>query len=117
MHQRIVRHEIVGDNEADFNDRYYGNNDIMAGEPMHGTHVSGIIAAERNNGKGMDGIDDNVRIMMIRAVPNGDEHDKDIALAIRYAVDNGARVINMSFGKNISPEKSWVELFGTVCRK
>jgi cell wall-associated protease len=104
-----VRHQIVGDNEADFNDRYYGNTDIMAGDPMHGTHVSGIIAAERNNGKGMDGIDDNVRIMMIRAVPNGDEHDKDIALAIRYAVDNGARVINMSFGKNLSPEKSWVD--------
>ena len=104
-----VRHEIVGDNEADFNDRYYGNNNIAAGDPMHGTHVSGIIAAERNNGKGMDGIDDNVRIMMIRAVPNGDEHDKDIALAIRYAVDNGARVINMSFGKNLSPEKEWVD--------
>lgn len=104
-----LRHEIVGDNEADFNDRNYGNSDIMAGDPMHGTHVAGIIAAERNNGKGIDGIDDNVRIMMIRAVPNGDEHDKDIALAIRYAVDNGARVINMSFGKNISPEKSWVD--------
>jgi cell wall-associated protease len=104
-----VRHDIVRDNEEDFNDRYYGNSDIMAGDPMHGTHVSGIIAAERNNGKGMDGIDDNVRIMMIRAVPNGDEHDKDIALAIRYAVDNGARVINMSFGKNLSPEKPWVD--------
>jgi cell wall-associated protease len=104
-----LRHDIVGDNEADFNDRYYGNSDIMAGDPMHGTHVSGIIAAERNNGKGIDGIDDNVRIMMIRAVPNGDEHDKDIALAIRYAVDNGARVINMSFGKNLSPEKEWVD--------
>lgn len=104
-----TRHEIVGDNENDFSDRYYGNNDVMAGDPMHGTHVSGIIAAERGNGKGMDGIDDNVRIMMIRAVPNGDEHDKDIALAIRYAVDNGARVINMSFGKNLSPEKPWVD--------
>src|SRR3984957_16655639 len=104
-----TRHEIVGDNENDFNDRNYGNNDVMAGDPMHGTHVSGIIAAERNNGKGMDGIDDNVRIMMIRAVPNGDEHDKDIALAIRYAVDNGARVINMSFGKDLSPEKPWVD--------
>jgi len=103
------RHEIVADNEKDFNDRYYGNNDLMAGEPLHGTHVSGIIAAERNNGKGIDGIDDNVRIMMIRAVPNGDEHDKDIALAIRYAVDNGARVINMSFGKNLSPQKQWVD--------
>jgi len=103
------RHDIVKDNENDFNDRYYGNNDVMAGDPMHGTHVTGIIAAERGNGKGMDGVCDNVRVMMIRAVPNGDEHDKDIALAIRYAVDNGARVINMSFGKNLSPEKSWVD--------
>jgi cell wall-associated protease len=103
------RHEIVQDNEEDFNDRYYGNNDIMAGDPMHGTHVSGIIAAQRDNGIGMDGIADNVRIMMIRAVPNGDEHDKDIALAIRYAVDNGARVINMSFGKHLSPHKDWVD--------
>ncbi|MBS1934166.1 MAG: S8 family peptidase [Bacteroidetes bacterium] len=104
-----TRREIVKDNELDISDRYYGNNDVMAGEPMHGTHVSGIIGAERNNGKGMDGVADNVRIMMIRAVPNGDEHDKDIALAIRYAVDNGARVINMSFGKNLSPEKEWVD--------
>ena len=103
------RKDIVKDNEADINDRYYGNNDIMAGDPMHGTHVSGIIAAERDNGKGMDGIADNVRIMMIRAIPNGDEHDKDIALAIRYAADNGARVINMSFAKGFSPEKPWVD--------
>ncbi|HMH21292.1 MAG TPA: S8 family peptidase [Puia sp.] len=103
------RKEIVKDNESDIGDRYYGNGDVMAGDPMHGTHVSGIIAAERNNGKGMDGIADNVRIMMIRAVPNGDEHDKDIALAIRYAVDNGARVVNMSFGKNLSPGKQWVD--------
>jgi len=106
---RDYRAEIVKDNENDINDSLYGNNDIMASDPMHGTHVSGIIAAERNNGKGMNGIADNVRIMMIRAVPNGDEHDKDIALAIRYAVDNGAKVVNMSFGKNLSPEKSWVD--------
>lgn len=103
------RAEIVKDNENDINDSLYGNSDVMATDPMHGTHVSGIIAAERNNGKGMNGIADNVRIMMIRAVPNGDEHDKDIALAIRYAVDNGAKVVNMSFGKNLSPEKSWVD--------
>jgi subtilisin family serine protease len=106
---RDYRKEIVKDNESDINDRNYGNNDIMAGDPMHGTHVSGIIGAIRNNGKGANGIADNVRIMMIRAVPNGDEHDKDISLAIRYAVDNGARVINMSFGKNISPQKKWVD--------
>lgn len=103
------RGDIVKDNEADINDRYYGNNDIMAGTPFHGTHVSGIIGGVRNNGKGIDGIADNVRIMMVRAVPDGDEHDKDIALAIRYAVDNGARIINMSFGKGFSPQKQWVD--------
>jgi len=103
------RHDVVKDNEDDINDKYYGNNDIMAGDPMHGTHVAGIIAAERGNGKGMDGIADNVKIMMLRVVPNGDEHDKDISLAIRYAVDNGAKVINMSFGKHLSPYKKWVD--------
>ncbi|MEJ7738190.1 MAG: S8 family peptidase [Chitinophagaceae bacterium] len=106
---RDYRAEIVKDDETDINDRYYGNSDIMAGTPFHGTHVSGIIAAKRNNKKGIDGIADNVRIMTIRAVPDGDEHDKDIALAIRYAVDNGAKVVNMSFGKGFSPEKNWVD--------
>ncbi len=103
------RDEIVKDNEDDINDRYYGNNDVMAGTPSHGTHCSGIIAAVRNNGIGMNGIADNVRIMMVRAVPDGDEHDKDIANAIRYATDNGAQIISMSFGKDFSPEKSWVD--------
>lgn len=105
------RAEIVQDNYNDFNDRYYGNSDVMAGteNSLHGTHVAGIIGAARNNGKGVNGIADNVKIMMIRAVPDGDEHDKDIALAIRYAVDNGARVVNMSFGKGYSPEKKWVD--------
>jgi len=103
------RGEITGDNENDINDKFYGNSDVMATTPFHGTHVSGIIAAARSNGKGMDGVADNVRIMMIRAVPDGDEHDKDIALGIRYAVDNGAKVINMSFGKDFSPSKKWVD--------
>lgn len=103
------RADIVGDNENDINDRFYGNNDIMAATPFHGTHVSGIIAAARDNNKGIDGVADNVKIMMIRAVPDGDEHDKDIALAIRYAVDNGAKVVNMSFGKDFSPQKRWVD--------
>ena len=103
------RGEIVKDNENDINDRYYGNNDVMAGTPSHGTHCSGIIAAARNNGIGMDGIANDVKIMMVRAVPDGDEHDKDISNAIRYAVDNGAQVISMSFGKDFSPEKNWVD--------
>ncbi|HEY1202025.1 MAG TPA: S8 family peptidase, partial [Niastella sp.] len=103
------RGDITKDNEADINDRSYGNPDVMASTPFHGTHVSGIIGAVRGNDKGMDGVADNVRIMMIRAVPDGDEHDKDIALAIRYAADNGAKVVNMSFGKDFSPQKKWVD--------
>ena len=105
------RNEVVKDNYNDINDRFYGNNNLMVDldGALHGTHVAGIIAAARNNGKGVDGIADNVKIMMIRAVPDGDEHDKDIALAIRYAVDNGAKVVNMSFGKGFSPEKKWVD--------
>ncbi|HQW83949.1 MAG TPA: S8 family serine peptidase [Ferruginibacter sp.] len=103
------RKNIVGDDENNLDDRDYGNNDLMGANPMHGTHCAGIIAAARDNGKGMDGIADNVRIMSLRVVPDGDEHDKDIALAIRYAVDNGAKIISMSFGKSFSPKKKWVD--------
>ncbi|MBP8114478.1 MAG: S8 family peptidase [Chitinophagaceae bacterium] len=105
------RANIVKDNYKDFNDKFYGNNNVMVSNKsaLHGTHVSGIIGAARGNGKGMDGVADNVKIMTLRAVPDGDEHDKDIALAIHYAVDNGAQVINMSFGKGFSPEKKWVD--------
>ncbi len=106
---KTYRKDIVGDDETNFNDRKYGNNDIMADFSMHGTHCAGIIGAVRNNGKGMDGIASNVRIMALRVVPNGDEHDKDIALAIRYAVDHGAQIISMSFGKGYSPQKHWVD--------
>ncbi len=103
------RNPIVQDNYDDVNDRYYGNNDVMATGAEHGTHVAGIIAADRKNATGINGIANNVEIMMIRAVPDGDEHDKDIANAIHYAVDNGAWVVNMSFGKGFSPEKKWVD--------
>ncbi|MDR0792733.1 MAG: S8 family serine peptidase, partial [Chitinophagaceae bacterium] len=104
-----ARPEIIHDDYNNINDRFYGNNDIMGPSPLHGTHVSGIIAAQRNNDIGIDGVADHVQLMMIRAVPDGDEYDKDVALAIRYAVDNGAKVINMSFGKTLSPEKKWVD--------
>lgn len=103
------RSDIVKDNYENIKDKYYGNYNVAAPDVSHGTHVSGIIAADRKNDKGILGIADNVSLMQIRAVPNGDEHDKDIALAIRYAVDNGAEIINMSFGKQISPELKWVE--------
>lgn len=102
------RRDIVKDDENNINDRSYGNNNITGSGSLHGTHVAGIIGAIHND-TGMDGVSGNVRIMALRAVPDGDEHDKDIALAIRYAVDNGARIINMSFGKDFSPRKKWVD--------
>ncbi len=86
----------------------YGNNKVWAEDAGHGTHVAGIIGAVRNNAIGVDGIAPNARIMALRAVPNGDERDVDVANAIRYAVDNGAKVINMSFGKSYSPNKELV---------
>ena len=103
----------TGDDPDDLTDTNYGNNDVDGPDPKkedakHGTHVAGIIAAERNNGIGINGVADNVKIMAVRAVPDGDEYDKDIALGIRYAVDNGAKVINTSFGKYFSTHPEWV---------
>lgn len=101
----------TGDNPEDLNDKIgYGNGNVKPKEASesHGTHVSGIIAAERNNGKGANGVANNIEIMAIRSTPRGDEYDKDVALAIRYAVDNGAKVINASFGKSFSPHSDWV---------
>lgn len=100
---------LVGDNYADVTEKYYGNNDVRGPDANHGTHVAGIIGAVRGNNLGMDGISDNVRIMSVRTVPDGDERDKDVANAIRYAVDNGAKIINMSFGKGYSPYKKAVD--------
>lgn len=102
--------EPVGDDPYDITDVPYGNGNPknMVDTESHGTHVAGIIAAKRNNGVGMNGVANNVEIMSIRAVPNGDEYDKDIALGIRYAVDNGASIINCSFGKSFSPKAEWV---------
>lgn len=94
---------LIGDNPDDFSQRTYGNSDVEGPDALHGTHVGGIIGAVRGNGLGGDGVAENVKLMSLRAVPNGDEFDKDIALAVRYAVDNGAKVINMSFGKAYSP--------------
>jgi subtilisin family serine protease len=101
---------IQGDDPYNINDRDYGNPNVVPPEAdeLHGAHVSGIVAQIRHNGIGGDGVADHVLIMPIRAVPDGDEYDKDIALAFRYAVDNGAKVINTSFGKYFSPNKEWV---------
>ncbi|MEN8248677.1 MAG: S8 family peptidase [Bacteroidota bacterium] len=102
---------IIGDNPEDLSEVGYGNNDVKGTgtDNLHGTHVAGIIGASRDNSLGIDGITYDVKIMALRAVPDGDEHDKDVANAIRYAVDNGAQVINMSFGKGYSPHKDYVD--------
>lgn len=103
--------KIVGDNPEDIKNNHYGNNVVFGPDKekaLHGTHVAGIIGQIRGNNLGGDGISNNVEILTVRAVPDGDEYDKDIALAIRYAVDNGAKVINGSFGKSFSPHKQWV---------
>lgn len=104
-----LRMTLVGDNPSDMTERFYGCNRYEGPDAFHGTHVAGIIAAKRGNGIGIEGIANNVKIMVLRAVPNGDERDKDVANAIRYAVDNGAKVINMSFGKYYTPNKDVVD--------
>ena len=100
----------TNDDPDDLSDFNYGNNNVkpIGLDEDHGTHVAGIIAAERNNGLGINGVANNVKIMSLRVVPNGDEYDKDVALAIKYAADNGAKVVNMSFGKYYSPHSDWV---------
>ncbi|MFD1769374.1 S8 family peptidase [Sphingobacterium suaedae] len=100
---------IVGDNYDDASERHYGNPDVKGPDADHGTHVAGIIGAKRENGVGINGVADNVRIMAVRLVPDGDERDKDVANGIRYAVDNGAKVINMSFGKGYVYNKQTVD--------
>ncbi len=100
---------VVGDNPEDLTSKIYGNNDYRGPDASHGTHVAGIIAATRDNGVGINGIAPNVRIMSVRCVPDGDERDKDVANAIYYAVNNGASIINMSFGKGYSPQKAYVD--------
>jgi len=100
---------IVGDDYENSRERYYGNPDVVGPDADHGTHVAGIIGAVRNNGIGINGVADNVRIMVLRTVPDGDERDKDVANSIRYAVENGAKVINMSFGKAFSKDKQVVD--------
>ncbi len=103
------RKTIVMDDYNNPRERNYGNNDVTGPDPLHGTHVAGIVGAVRNNNIGMDGVATNVKLMSVRTVPDGDERDKDVANAIRYAVDNGASVINMSFGKGFGTHKDVVD--------
>ncbi|MGI8496272.1 MAG: S8 family peptidase [Gemmatimonadaceae bacterium] len=109
LNPRYDPRPIVGDDYSNPTERRYGNPDVMGPDAKHGTHVSGIIAAVRGTSNGVAGIAPAVRVMMVRTVPDGDERDKDVANAIRYAVDNGAQVINMSFGKGYSPYKVAVD--------
>lgn len=100
---------IVGDDYNNTAERYYGNADVTGPAADHGTHVAGIVAAVRDNNKGIMGVCNAAAVMVVRVVPDGDERDKDVANGIRYAVDNGAKVINMSFGKSYSPAKAAID--------
>lgn len=111
LNKELDARKVLGNNPNVMNGEVYGNNKVVGPikeDAKHGTHVAGIIAAQRNNGIGMNGVATNVKIMAVRTVPDGDEYDKDVAMAIRYAVDNGAKVINTSFGKDYSPHPEWV---------
>lgn len=101
---------VLNDDAYSMKTKVYGDNNVkdQGDDEIHGTHVSGIILADRTNDLGVNGIAENARLMAVRVVPNGDEYDKDVALGIRYAVDNGAKVINTSFGKGYSPRADWV---------
>ncbi len=103
---------LIGDDPENINDIKYGNPKVWNDDIpfQHAIGVAGAIAADRHNDKGINGILDHVKIMSLCvASSGGDEHDKDIALAIRYAADNGAKIINMSFGKPLSLNRSWVD--------
>jgi subtilisin family serine protease len=104
-----IRATIIKDQYENLNDRYYGNNDITGPNAKHGTHVAGLVASIPDSNWKVNALYPAIQIMGIRVVPDGDEYDKDIALGIRYAVDNGAKIINMSFGKSFSPEQIWVD--------
>lgn len=103
------RKELVGDNYDNYSEKNYGNNHYEGPDAQHGTHVSGIIAGYPHGKEVQYGVAYKVaKIMTVRAVPDGDERDKDVANAVRYAVDNGAKILNMSFGKPVSPGKTVV---------
>lgn len=104
-----IREDIIKDEYFIFSDKFYGNNDITGPNARHGTHVAGLVASMPDSNWKVSHLYPGLKIMGIRTVPDGDEYDKDVALAIRYAVDNGAKIINMSFGKSYSPEQDWVD--------
>lgn len=94
---------LMGDDLTDADDRFYGNNILTLDDSYHGTFVAGIVAGQGKGSQALHGVYPQARIMIVRAAPDGDEYDKDVATSIRYAVDNGAKVINMSIGKYTSP--------------
>ena len=104
-----LRKKIIQDQYENLNDQYYGNNNITGPNAKHGTHVAGLAAGMVDTNFTKSNFSNPIQIMGVRVVPDGDEYDKDIALGIRYAVNNGAKIINMSFGKSFSPEQPWVD--------
>jgi len=112
-----VEHAMNTDDQTREEPTDAGNNDVTGptllldeSSSYHGSSVTGILAATRNNSFGIDGVADHVKIMSLRVVSFFQEmRDESLAKAIRYAVDNGARIINMSFGNSFSLCKKHVD--------
>mgnify|MGYP000162688740 FL=1 len=104
------RKDIIGDNYLDINDNKYGNNVLLTADAAIGTMEAGIIVAKRENGLGGNGIMDQAEIMTLRVAANGEPYLKDIALAIRYAVDHQADIIMLPVQNTLYPEdqKKWI---------
>ena len=104
------RKDIIGDNYLDINDNKYGNKVLLTADATIGTMEAGIIVAKRENGLGSNGIMDQAEIMTLRVAANGEPYLKDIALAIRYAVDHQADIIMLPVQNTLYPEdqKKWI---------
>ena len=89
------REKIVADNKDVLIEKGYGNNDVQTNRSFHGTAVASVLAQATEKS--------DISFMLLRSLPYGDERDKDVINSIYYAVDNGADIINISFGKYSSP--------------
>ena len=99
---------LMGDNQEDATDRFYGNNMLNIEGMEHGNFVASVVAGNVVDDSRYSGVCVDARVMPVRVCPEGDEYDKDVATGIIYAVDNGAKIINLSLGKYTSPHPEMV---------
>jgi subtilisin family serine protease len=112
MARRFPRErELIGDDPNDLNDKGYGNNNLLANNALRNTMIAGIIGAGGGQSE-IRGITNNVQIMTLRIEADfGEPYMKDMALAIRYAVEQGADIIQLGATNRLFPrhQSHWVE--------